>query len=264
MYRKKFSVFILTLFLMSISLASASTHTREFRKTIDFPSNGKVHVKTVNGRIDLTSWEKEAIEIFAEIKIKNHSHRQAQELLDKVEIIIDRRDDEIFIEADYPRREYDNSFWDWVFGSDMNPVVDFYIKVPKQTNVNLRSTNGKIFAEAVAGNSELHTTNGGIEAENLKGSLEAYTTNGSITARLIFFGAHDEISLKTTNGGIKLILPSDAQADVRASTVNGSIHTDFPLTIQGKFNKKRVNGEINGGGGVIELSTVNGSISIYE
>lgn len=264
MNRKGLAIIIIILFLMSTFLASASTHTREFRKTIDFLSQGKVNVRTVNGVIDLISWEKNTVEIFAEIKIKNHSSREAQELLNKVEIVIDLRGDELFIDADYPQREHGDGFWNWVFGSGCRPVIDFYIKVPKQTNLNLHTTNGKILTEDVDGKSELHTTNGSIDAEHMKGSLDAYTTNGSIFVSCSFFGENDEITLKTTNGGIKLILPSEVQANVRAATVNGSIHTDFPMTVQGKFIKKRISGEINGGGGLIELSTVNGSIRIHE
>ena len=89
-------------------------------------------------------------------------------------------------------------------------------------------------------------------------------TNGSISSKLDRFEDDDRIYLKTTNGSIKLRLPEDAKADVEASTVNGSIHTDFALTVRGKILKRKLNGRINGGGGRVKLSTVNGSISIYE
>jgi DUF4097 and DUF4098 domain-containing protein YvlB len=114
------------------------------------------------------------------------------------------------------------------------------------------------------GEAILKTTNGGIEAEYMKGSVAASTTNGSISISLDDFSRDDRLDFNTTNGSIKLYLPSEVKADVRASTVNGSIRTDFPLTIQGRISRKRLNGEINGGGGTIELSTVNGGVSIYE
>ncbi len=63
---------------------------------------------------------------------------------------------------------------------------------------------------------------------------------------------------------IRLYLPSGIESDIEASTVNGRIKTDFPVKVRGKLGRKRIRGTINGGGGLIDLHTVNGSISIYE
>lgn len=264
MYRKTIALFIL--FVISIIAASHSStiYTREFKKLIDFKPNGSVAVKTTNGKIELTSWDKNSVEIFAEIKVKASSRSEAERILDKVEILIDQSSDRLSIEPDYPKRNSGDGFWDWVFRSESKPVVNFTIKVPKQTDLNLKSTNGHLSVDDIEGEAVLKTTNGGIEAEYLKGSVAANTTNGSISISLAQFSRDDRLDFNTTNGSIKLYLPSEVKADVRASTVNGSIRTDFPLTIQGKISRKRLNGAINGGGGTIELSTVNGSVSIYE
>ena len=264
MYRKTLVLFIL-FFISTTAIAfSKTTYTREFRKTINFKPNGNVEVKTTNGKIDVTSWDKNEVEVFAEIKVKANSRREAERILDKVEIRIDRSAGRLIIEPEYPKRHSGDSFWDWVFDSKSKPAVNFTIRVPDETNLNLRSTNGHVAASDIEGEIVLKTTNGGIEADHLKGSVDANTTNGSVSVSLTQFSQQDQVDLNTTNGSIKLYLPSEVRADVKASTVNGSIRTDFPLTIQGKISRKRLNGEINGGGGIIELSTVNGSISIYE
>ena len=263
-YRKTFVIFILFSILISAVAFSKSTYTREFKKTVNFRSNGNIEVKTTNGKIDVTSWNRNDVEIFAEIKVKANSRREANRILDKVEIRIDRSAGRLIIEPDYPKRNSGDSFWDNIFNSNRKPTVNFTIRVPEETNLNLRSTNGHVAASDVEGETVLKTTNGGIEADDLKGSVDANTTNGSVSVCVTQFSRQDQVDLNTTNGSIKLYLPSEVSADVKASTVNGSIRTDFPLTIQGKISRKRLNGEINGGGGMIDLSTVNGSISIYE
>jgi len=264
MFKKTITLFILLLISVATIAHSTSTYTREFKKTVDFKPNGIVEVKTTNGKIDLTSWDKNSVQIEAEIKVKASSRREAERILDKVEILIDQSAERLSIEPDYPKRHSGDSFWDWVLGSESRPVVNFTIKVPEQTDLYLRSTNGHVNVTDIEGEAVLKTTNGGIEAEYMKGSVDANTTNGSISVYLTQFSDDDRIDLNTTNGSIKLYLPSDVKADVKASTVNGSIRTDFPMTVQGKILRKRLDGEINGGGGIIELSTVNGSISIYE
>jgi len=264
MYKK--AIVLITLFFISIAtiLQAKSTYTRDFKKTIDFKSNGKVEVKTTNGNINMTSWDRNAVKVEAEIKVKARSRREAEKLLDKVKILVDRSGDRITIAPDYPKRRNGDSFWDAVFGSGNRPVVNFTIKVPRETNPNLRSTNGRLSVSDIEGETSLKTTNGGIEARDMIGSADARTTNGSISIYVIQFGDDDRLDLNTTNGSIKLTLPSEVRADVEASTTNGSIRTDFPMTVQGRITRKRLDGVINGGGGSIDLSTVNGSISIYE
>ena len=257
------SLIILLVFVFS-SLISATTLTKNFEKSYDFEQGGSVSVKSINGSIELSSWNKNKVEIQAEIKVKAGSRRKAEDLLEKVEIIIDYDSDKISIEGEYPRRCNNRSFFDSLFGSNSNVTIKYWIKVPKETDIDLKSTNGRVTADDITGLVDLSTTNGSIEASNIQGSVDAHTTNGAIKVQLNKFKNNNRIILKTVNGSVKLSLPDDAKADVKASTVNGSISTDFPLTIRGKFIKKNLDGEINGGGGRISLSTVNGSISIYE
>ena len=264
MHKKAFVSFILFLFSIAAIAQAKSTYTKEFKKTIDFHSKGQVEVKTTNGNIDMTSWDRNALEVEAEIKVKARSQRDAEKILDKVKILIEKSGDRITIAPDYPKRHDGDGFWDWVFGSESRPVVNFKIKVPRETNPTARSTNGRIYVSDIEGETELKTTNGGIEARDMLGSVDAKTTNGSISIYVAQFGNDDRLDLNTTNGSIELTLPSDVKANIEASTVNGSIRTDFPMTVQGKISRKRLDGVINDGGGSIELSTINGSISIYE
>lgn len=260
--RKLQIFFIIALTLGAVSVQSG-TLTKEFHKTIDFPAGGDVMVKNTNGKIEMTSWDRQSVEVYAEIKIKG-SGRDAKKALDQVNIIVDRSGDRLRITPEYPDRRKGNGFWDWILGSHSAPYVDFYIKVPRETNPVVQSTNGGIKLSEINGETDAGTVNGGIKMEDMKGSVDASTTNGSITVEVLRFNASDEIDLNTTNGAIKVNLPSQVKAYVKASTVNGAIHSDFELTIKGKILKKRLRGKINGGGGTIDLGTVNGSISINE
>jgi hypothetical protein len=44
--------------------------------------------------------------------------------------------------------------------------------------------------------------------------------------------------------------------------VNGDIQTDFPVTMVGTMNRRKLEGTIGGGGRVLALDTVNGSVSL--
>jgi len=263
MWHKKFSLCVLILILLSSISLTASTLTKQFSRNIGFQSNGDVHVKNINGNIKITSWDKDSVRIEAEIKVSRDNPREAERFLEKIEIIIERADTRLTIEPDYPENR-GNGFWDWVFGSNNPPLVHFKISVPRQINMTIQSTNGGIEAYDIVGETKAQTVNGGIEIEDMQGSLRAHTVNGSISADVTQFDSTDEIDLNTTNGAIEISLSPDVKADVTASTVNGSIRTEFTLTVKGKLLKKQVRGGINGGGGMIDLATVNGSITINQ
>jgi DUF4097 and DUF4098 domain-containing protein YvlB len=68
--------------------------------------------------------------------------------------------------------------------------------------------------------------------------------------------------MSAVNGSITLTLPPDLSTDVKATTVNGDINSDFPMTISGRISRRRVEGTIGGGGRLLSLDSVNGSITL--
>ena len=66
------------------------------------------------------------------------------------------------------------------------------------------------------------------------------------------------------NGSITLDLPADLSADVDAETVNGRISVDFPLGGNVHQTKRELRGTIGSGGRLLDLETVNGSITLRK
>jgi DUF4097 and DUF4098 domain-containing protein YvlB len=95
-------------------------------------------------------------------------------------------------------------------------------------------------------------------------AIEIKDVNGGISASLGRADWDGTLKLTTVNGGIEVRLPSSASIDVKARTVNGDIETDFPLTVKGKIGRRRIEGSIGGGGPLLEMETVNGSIELKK
>lgn len=254
-------VLVLTATFSCCTFALGGSITREFNKTYDFDDD-KVSVRNVNGKIYIESWDRDAVDVNAEIEVRASSKSLARDYLDKIEIVVRKRGDALTIQVEKPH-ERGGDFMDWIFGSGKPKVtVNFWIKTPEETDIEATSVNGSVEAIAIVGRTSIHTTNGKIVARELEGPAEASTTNGSVFVDINSEDIDDDIDLHTVNGSIKLIVERDIEADVDISTVNGSISTDFPLEVKGKWGPKKVQGEINGGGPLIKLKTVNGGISI--
>ncbi len=203
-----------------------------------------------NGGIRVEGWDKDSILIKARIQAKAGSRKKAEELMSEIDLYAGNGR----IEADGPKWNFSNKSWS----------VSFRVMVPVKSNLELSSVNGGIKVKNALGEIEARTVNGGIDVEDLADDAEVSTVNGSINAE--FDNDRwdkNEFEAKTTNGSIKVKLPEDCSAELKAGTVNGSINVDFPITVQGRI-KKSIDTTLGGGGGDIELRTINGGIKISK
>ncbi len=262
---RKCFYWILMLVIGCVGIVSSATITKDFKQSFLLSLDGNVNIQNVNGNIVVESWDQDSVEVFAEIEVKAGNRLTAEEFMEEVHMEIDYRPNRLSVKPDYPKAEGGSSFWDWIFGRSKPQVnVQFNIKVPSKMNLDLESVNGKVHIENTEGEFRLRTTNGPILANQVTGSIRGRTVNGSLHIQIVHMSQTDEVVLQTTNGNIDLALPETIQADIDVSTVNGRISTDFPLEVQGSMNSKKIRGQIRGGGGLIDLSTVNGGISIYK
>jgi len=250
---------------ISGSISFARTASKEFNRTIDLPADGTVVVENVNGRISVESWERESVEIVAEIQVRATSRRDAEELLDKAQIEVSKDMNTLTIKPKYPKHTRSGGLLDWIFsGGKPSISVEIWLKTPAGAQVNVSSVNGAVQTTDIGGGQNIRTTNGKIDIEGASGAVSASTTNGSIRAKMTNERLEEDVDLKTVNGSIRAYLPTEVQADVHISTVNGSIHSDFPIEISGDRHRKSIDGRINGGGASVVLKTVNGSVTLLE
>lgn len=139
--------------------------------------------------------------------------------------------------------------------------VRFTVRVPAGVTFAGKTVNGEVEATRLNGDVHLSTVNGSVTFSTTGGG-SASTVNGSIRGEMGRADWSDTLEMHTVNGSITLTLPSTLSTDVRASTVNGDINTDFPMTIAGRVSRRKVEGTIGGGGRLLSLESVNGSITL--
>ena len=139
-------------------------------------------------------------------------------------------------------------------------TVRFTVRVPAGVTLTGRTVNGEIDASALNGDLALATVNGNVTFSTT-GGAKASTVNGSIRGEMGRADWTETLEMSTVNGSITLTLPATLNTDVRATTVNGSISTDFPISTT-RLSRRRLEGTIGGGGRLLALESVNGSIAL--
>ena len=144
--------------------------------------------------------------------------------------------------------------------------------------LSVETSNGSIDVPSHEGDARLKSSNGRIEAVVRNGNIEARTSNGKVWLRAtgkasdkpmraesnngaieVELDGERELLARTSNSSIRVTLPRDANADIRASTSHSSVSTDFSgLTKE----ENRLSGKIGKGGPLVDLQTSNGSISL--
>jgi hypothetical protein len=142
--------------------------------------------------------------------------------------------------------------------------VSYEIFAPRQSDIQAKAHNGGIKISDLRGNIEFETMNGGVTLTRLGGEVRGRTTNGGLTVELAgdrWDGSGMDVT--TTNGGVKLDVPSNYSAHFETATVNGGMKVDFPVTVQGRLTKE-MSFDVGQGGPTIKVTTTNGGVKITK
>lgn len=216
--------------------------TREYQ----LPARARLEVDAgVNGGIDVAGWDRDEIRLVARVQAWSRDgdpRRIAESIRISTGDLIEAEGDRM------GRRE------GW--------SVSYELMVPRATELWLQARNGGIDLADLTGRVEARTTNGGISLVGSAGNVRGETTNGGLHLELTgdtWRGSG--VDLRTTNGGVRIMVPEDYDAELETGTVNGGMEIDFPVMVQGRINRTlRV--ELGTGGPLIRARTTNGGVVI--
>ncbi len=229
----------------------------EFHQTYPLAANGRVSLENMNGDIRITVADGNEVQVNA---IKRAYKR---ERLAEAKIEVAATADAIRIRTDYPDRE--QNFTTEERGRYNNPAtVEYAIVVPRQARLeSINLINGSLDIDGVEGDVKASSVNGRVVARGLKGEAKLNTVNGTVEATFAQLDPTKPLSLGSVNGSVVVVIPSDANAVVRAETIHGAIRNDFGLAVQdGEYVGHSLYGQLGSGGPRIKLGNVNGGITI--
>ena len=185
----------------------------------------------------------------------------------------------------------------WSFGGHHS--VRIFLRVPREADLHIKTGDGHVKVEPVSGHVEVHTGDGHITLDGVKGDIRLSTGDGHITASSLdgqldastndghidVDGRFEQLNLRTGDGrvvarvrngskntsiwairsgdgSVTVLLPSDFSADLDAHTGDGRVTLDWPVTVSGSLDRNTVRGRLNGGGSALTIRTGNGSIHV--
>jgi DUF4097 and DUF4098 domain-containing protein YvlB len=172
-----------------------------------------------------------------------------------------------------------SSWWDWSFFEGSH--LDIEVRMPRNADLQINTSNGAVSLDTISGSVQVHTSNAAINARGLDGhcvlttsnglvaasgrfqSLEIWSTNAAVSAHAQSGSRMDTgWSIRTTNGGIELAVPSDLKANLTAGTTNGGIMLRLPVAVQGEQRGAQLRGTLGGGGPELFVRTTNAGVRL--
>ena len=176
---------------------------KEETKRFDTPEGCELLVESGKGKITVKGWDRPETEVTA-VQHQEWSHVEIHQTGRQV---VARTE-----EDGHPHRRSGGHS-----AGRGTPVVDYTVRVPHSSNLELKGVEGSIQVDHVQGTLDLHTVSGSTTLQDLGGQIGAVAVNGSIHAVRLEGSA----KLETVNGSIEV---EDSQLEtLKTETVNGRI-----------------------------------------
>ena len=321
MSRKVIRLVLISVFALILCgfqrLSAQTPYQDEYTDEFAFSPGGSFSLNNVRGTVRITGTDEESFTLRAvKIVTKAESRQQAEKMLGRVTIEVKKGEKTVSVTTRYPKgkktfsfeedREEDSSedspgsligklsrAWgklvdavsgelDFDFGTGVPVEVNYEIRLPRFTVVEVNNVDGKVEIIEIEGDLEANLVNGDFSLIRLDGDIEANLVNGSmhivaasgsieannINGSINFESAGIErkrgAGFNVMNGDVLIRLDESAAVDLELTTFAGEVEVEMPVTIEGKINRKRIIGELNGGGPPIEVNVINGDIRVKK
>jgi hypothetical protein len=257
--------------LAALTVTASAKVERAVEKTFQVQPGVRLTVSTFGGQIKVVTSDDPVVKVVAKEHIRADSDAEADALLQKLELVIEQRGDEVVATAKYP------SEMGFHFGSWPPVQVEFVITAPKRASVNLRTSGGDIGVGDLDGTVDARTSGGEIELGKIGGTIDASTSGGNMRID----EGRGEVKLSTSGGNIsagRVAGPTELKTsggDIRidevddtltAKTSGGSVRAVFKGALKGDCTLSTSGGEVKAtvGTGVgfhLDASTSGGEVS---
>jgi DUF4097 and DUF4098 domain-containing protein YvlB len=210
------------------------SHDQTVEKTFSVDGMPRLRVQNVSGETAIRVGEPGQVRVVARKRVKGGSADRAKRLLENVEVRIEQKGNDIFVEPHLYEQE--RSWLDLFRGKRFR--VDFEITVPRETAVNAQTVSGDLDLNGTRGPARVESVSGDVNIADVQGPMRIKSVSGDVQCT-DYAGAVEGSSV---SGDI------DIRGRVRACelhTVSGDISVDLDPEVGGRESRiKTISGDV--------------------
>jgi hypothetical protein len=143
---------------------------------------------------------------------------------------------------------------------DNDVEVTFAVRVPAGVDFVGRTISGNVSAIGLQSDAFGYVVSGNVDLTTTE-IAEGRTVSGSVDVTLGEANPGRDLEFATTSGSVTLRIPSDTNAEIRATVASGSLSSDFQLT---ETSPGIWEATLGSGGPTLSLSSVSGSVTLLS
>lgn len=248
--------------------------TDQIVRTFEVGSEGSLDLSNISGDVNVTATEGRQLQVEATRRVRHPEADVARQVLDELRVEITQVGSRVEVRTSYPRqgrRGEPRGTW---------ARVDYLIRVPVATAVNIRTVSGDTRVTGVSGEVRAEAVSGDVTLVGTPSVVTARTVSGNVTARDA--GGAQGLTLGTVSGTVRAeglkargldcssvsgdIELSAVETDrLQAKSVSGSIAFGAPLRRGGRYEFGTHSGDVRitlatDTGFELDASTFSGSV----
>jgi DUF4097 and DUF4098 domain-containing protein YvlB len=213
---------------------TSESHDQTIEKTFAVDGVPRLRVQNVSGETAIRVGESGQVRVVARKRVKGGSADRAKRLLENVEVRIEQKGSDIFVEPHLYEQE--RSWLDLFRGKRFR--VDFEITVPRETAVDAQTVSGDLDLHGTRGPARVESVSGDVNIEDVQGPMRIKSVSGDVQCTE-YVGSVEGSSV---SGDVEI------RGRVRACelhTVSGDISIDLEPEIDGRESRlKTISGDV--------------------
>src|SRR6267143_3930411 len=212
----------------------SESHDQTVEKTFTVDGMPRLRVQNVSGETAIRVGEPGQVRVVARKRVKGGSADRAKRLLENVEVRIEQKGNDIFVEPHLYEQE--RTWLDLFRGKRFR--VDFEITVPRETAVNAQTVSGDLDLKGTRGPTRVESVSGDVNIEDLQGPMRIKSVSGdvqctdyvgavegsSVSGDVDIRGRVRTCELHTVSGDISIDLePEVGGRECRLKTISGDV-----------------------------------------
>jgi hypothetical protein len=235
---------------------NGESHDQTVEKTFTVDGMPRLRVQNVSGETAIRVGEPGQVRVVARKRVKGGSADRAKRLLENVEVRIEQKGNDIFVEPHLYEQE--RSWLDLFRGKRFR--VDFEITVPRETAVNAQTVSGDLDLHGTRGPARVESVSGDVNIEDVQGPMRIKSVSGDVQCT-DYVGSVEGSSV---SGDV------DIRGRVHACelhTVSGDISVDLEPEVGGRESRlKTISGDVEVGlitsSCICEYHTASGDLEV--
>lgn len=211
---------------------------RQVEKTFSVQAGGNFTALTQGGDIKISTADVAEVRLTARQTFRADSEKEADEILADLTFKVEQQGNNVVVESRYEKKPTG-----WFHGNWPPVTVDYTVTVPRNFNLDLKTSGGDVEVGSLKGTVKARTSGGDMKFARIEGDIDAHTSGGNIrleegtaVAKLHTSGGDIEVdraggptSVSTSGGDIELKSVAEL---VSATTSGGDVYAKITTPIK--------------------------------